>query len=82
MQINQNPSGTYTVIFEDVTDVGVAKLEKYDIQTMQLISEIDLMASEGGLQKSIEIIEKGYYNIKIEDYYGNVVSKNTTFSIK
>lgn len=82
IEIKQNPSGSYTITFEDVSDIGVAKLERYDLETMQIVSETDFITKESGLQKSIEITEKGYYNIRIEDYYGNVVSKDTTFSIK
>lgn len=80
VEISQKSNGSYTITFEDVNDIGVAKLTKYNLETMEVILVKDL--TEGGLQKSIEITEKGYYNLEIEDYYGNVVSQNTTFSIK
>lgn len=80
VQVNQNSNGSYTITFEDVNDIGVAKLIRYNSETMEVISEVDLI--EGGLQKSIQITEKGYYNLKVEDYYGNIYNKNTNFNIK
>lgn len=80
VEISKNPDESYTITFEDVNDIGVAKLTKYNLETMQVVSELDL--KEGGLQKSIKITEKGYYNLKIEDYYGNIYNKITDFNIK
>ncbi len=80
VEIKGNSSGIYIVTFKDVSDVGVAILTKFDLDTMELVSEIDLR--QNGLPKSIEITEKGYYELRIEDYYGNLVSENTKFNIK
>lgn len=80
VQVNQNSNGSYTITFEDVNDIGVAKLTRYNSETMEVISEVDLI--EGGLQKSTQITEKGYYNLKVEDYYGNIYNKNTNFNIE
>lgn len=80
VEIKENSSGTYTINFADVNDIEMATLTKLDPKTKKLESEKDL--TEGGLQKSIEIKEKGYYILKVSDKLGNLISGKTKFSIK
>lgn len=80
VKITKSSSGTYTIQFADITDVGTAKLTKFDKETNELIEEKDL--TKGGLQPVIEIKEKGYYMLEIKDKLGNTVKENTNFKIK
>ncbi|MCI8384151.1 MAG: hypothetical protein HFJ33_04725 [Clostridia bacterium] len=73
VEIKENNSGSYTIIFKDVKDVEVATLIKNDPDTGETISETNL--KEGQLQKKVEIKEKGYYNLRVEDKLGNFMSK-------
>lgn len=80
VKITKSSSGTYTIQFADITDVGTAKLTKFDAKTSELVEEIDL--TKGGLQPVIEVKEKGYYLLEIKDKLGNLVDKNTKFRIE
>ena len=54
-----------TILFEDINDVAVATLSRYEDGKV-----IDLKA-EG--KNSYEVNESGTYTLKVEDKYGNAI---------
>lgn len=79
VEINRNSSGSYTITFADINDIGRAKVIKIDPSTGKTITEIDLMKD---LKPSIEIKEKGTYSLEVIDKYGNLFVGNTEFDIE
>lgn len=77
VEIKQETSGKYTITFKNVNDVEIATLTKLDLATGEMISEINLKENE--LQERIEINEKGYYILKVEDKQGNFVNKKIKY---
>ena len=80
VKVTKSSSGTYTIQFTDITDVGIAKYTRYDKETNTVIEEVDLM--KDGLQPVIEIKEKGYYFFEIKDKLGNSLKENTKLKIQ
>lgn len=80
VEVTKNSSGSYTITFKDINDIGTATLTKLDTKAEKIISETNLL--ENGLQESIEIKEEGYYILKVTDKLGNVFNKKTKFLIK
>lgn len=80
VDITRNPSGSYTITFADVNDIGTAKLIKLNPSTGKTLKETDLM--ENQLQKSIEINEKGTYSLEVTDKLGNLFVGTTEFDIE
>lgn len=77
--VKKNLSGAYNITFEDVNDVGQAILHKFDLETNEMISRVDL--AENVLTQSIEINEKGYYVFYAIDKIGNS-TEEIEFSIE
>lgn len=80
VELKQNSDGTYTIVFEDINDVANAELVKLNPETDEVISEKDLIKE--GLQKRIDVKEKGYYILKATDKNGNTTNSKLSFEIK
>lgn len=79
VELKKNLSGAYSIVFEDVNDVGQAILLKFDLETNELISKTDL--AQNGLEQKVEIKEKGYYVLNAIDKIGNATD-SMEFSIE
>lgn len=80
VELKENSDGTYTIIFSDINDVETAKLTRLDLETNEVISEKDL--KENGLQKEVDVKDKGYYILKATDKNGNTTSNKLSFEIE
>lgn len=80
VNITKNSSKSYTISFEDVSDIGTARIIKLDPSTGKTLKEIDLM--QDGLKSSTEIKEKGVYSLEVTDNVGNLFVGNTEFEIE
>lgn len=80
VELKKTTTGSYNIIFDDVSDIGKAVLFKFDLETNELISKEDLVEKEM-LKPSIEITEKGYYVFNAYDKTGNV-AEGIEFSIE
>lgn len=80
VELKKTVTGAYSIIFDDISDIGKAVLFKFDLETNELMSKEDLV-EKGILKPNIEITEKGYYVFTAEDKIGNVTD-GIEFSIE
>lgn len=81
VEIKKTESGTYNIVFDDINDIGEAMLLKFDLNTNELVSRVDLAESIDILNQVITITEKGYYVFSAVDKIGNS-TEGVEFSIE
>lgn len=80
-EMKKNASGSYTITFEEVEDVEKATLKKLDVETGKIMMETDLVKN-GLIKPVIEIKEKGYYILELEDKLGNSSRDKIKFKVE